>query len=345
MDYYSVSRLKAYRTCSKYYEYQYVIKQNTYDVSKSTFLGSLVHQCLEYYYKDKDRKAPITYFRDAIINTINNSFGIDVLLIETIVEKFINYSQGINELYHKASDKYKGKDAIRTKSGSVSSCPEMTNDWKRLKYQLGVKHDQTLINDFIISLVDIDFNIADIIAEAYNLILNYSRPPELEKVISVELAISEPNNNDKNNPILNPVLMPDEYGGKEGIYLRGYIDLIADIGGDTIIVDHKTGRSKFSASDVYHNVQLLAYAYAYKQINGNYPTYIGINNISTGLVFTPTPDEDHLKEVINTLFSSHHGISYGIYNKYTPEPYSPCKNMYGKACPFLNHCWPNVDDE
>ena len=70
---------------------------------------------------------------------------------------------------------------------------------------------------------------------------------------------------------------------------------------------------------------------------------IGINNIrSNSLVLAPL-DRDFMKEALDSIFSTHKLIQGKFFFKHTPDSaYSPCKDCYGKPCPFLEHCWPET---
>lgn len=342
-DSYSVSRLKTYGDCSQYYYNKYIAKDIVDGGSQSTITGSLVHTALELYYSSEGvRPSLLSCFIDSYQDTL---LKLRVLkegegsIIGTLLEE---YAKDVSILYDRASASYKGKDAIRTKSGEVPSNPSMTTTWKSMSSDMGLDSRRSFIDDYVTSSnPSADFSTTDMFSDAYNLCRLYTYPAELEDVVAIELAISSWS--EEKQELLNPVLMPAGFGREEGIYLNAYIDIVSKTGMGTLLCDHKTSREAFSAIDVEHNVQLMTYVYAYRELYGTKPDYIGINNIRAGrLSYIPTPSDSFIDEILSTLLKNHHLIKAGIYSKHSPEPYSKCNSMYGKACPYLAKCWPTM---
>jgi hypothetical protein len=140
--------------------------------------------------------------------------------------------------------------------------------------------------------------------------------------------------------MVNPVLLPDEYGGSKGIYLSGSIDLVAMYNGKLSIIDHKTSSGAAPSTEgVSTNPQLLAYAWAYEQLTGQVVEGVAINHIRSGTMVwaPPSPYKD---KVLHSLLGVHKAIEVGYFPRHTPSEYdSPCNKWYGKECPFRAQCW------
>lgn len=341
MEYYSVSRLKTYRTCSMKYRYEYVDKVGVHSSSKSTTIGSIVHNALEMFYltpPDK-RQRLLHYFDDAFTLFIKES-GMEKAIDSTVMGMLNSYSKGMSTLLERSSPGYMGNDAIRKRDGTPASNPSMTSEWKNSYQKLGLESTHQclcLYLDGTISLSGEDF--IDAYSEAKHLCSNYKGSSYLTNALEVEMPISKKTS----TGVLNPVFMPTKHGGRKNIYLLGFIDLVSELDdGSLALVDHKTSMSAFTGTDIKYNAQLLAYCYAYEKIRGVRPHYIGINNIRSGdVVLVDTPPVKEAMEVLDSLFSCHKLINDGVWMKHSPEPYSPCLAMYGSSCPYLNKCWPN----
>lgn len=346
MNYYSVSRLKTYKTCSMKYKWEYVEKDRVFSSSKSTLLGSLVHNTLEIYYSTpiEKRLKPISYFRDGCCNHFS-SIGLESSIDDSVMSLLDTYSDGLSKLLRRASKDYKGADAIRKRDGGIASNPSMTSDWKKSYENMGLDSLIDSLTVYLEGKTDLEGqDFIDAYSEAKYICSIYKSPYYLDNAVEVEMPIST-KDGDK---IINPVKMPAKYGGRKNIYLLGYIDIVSELDdGSIIIADHKTSMSSFTAVDVSHNVQLLAYAYAYEQLKGKRPDYIGINNVRNGgdLVFVETPSASESMDILDSLFSAHKLINEEVWTKHSPEPYSPCLSMYGKQCPYLSKCWPNYSIE
>lgn len=344
MDYYSVSRLKTYMTCSQKYKYEYVDGDRVKSSSKSTLLGSLVHNALELFYlTPKEDRQPLSCYFDAGCSNYFQSSHLGDAVDDTIVELMDSYADGLTKLLDRASPSYKGRDAIRKRDGSPASNPSMTSDWKRSYEDMGLAGIVETLSAYLEGKIELSGE--DFIggySEAKYICSIYKSPFYLDNPVEIEMPISKK----KGDQIINPVKMPSKYGGRKNIYLLGYIDIVAELDdGSVIIADHKTSMSSFTSNDVAHNVQLLAYAYAYQIITGKRPEYIGINNVRNGghLVFVETPPEKQANEILDSLFSAHLLINKEVFTKHSPEPYSPCLSMYGSTCPYLSKCWPSYD--
>lgn len=340
-NYYSVSRLKTYSQCGEYYRKQYVEKDVVRSISNSTLIGSLVHKALEELYLGNYSTSLEAF--DATSLSVLYEVGVcseeEALVVRELLKE---YSEEMSTLYLRASSSYSGKDAIRTKSGEVPSNPSMTSAWKAAIQEGGMEGKKVLIDTYIKDKNEsITFSLSDAFSEAEFLCRNYYYP-KIGTPVAIEMGLSVWK--ETKQLILNPVLMPLEYGGEEGLHLNGYIDLISvmDDGG-ILICDHKTGKEEFTESSVMHNVQLLSYVYAYEALTGIRAKYIGINNVrSRSLVKVEVPNKEVVTEILGTLFSNHIPIKANLFTKKRPESYSPCLSMFGDVCPYLSKCWPSA---
>lgn len=348
---YSVSRLKTLDKCTEYFRLKYVEKIKVEDISPSTFLGNLCHSCLEFYYGANPKIDKITAFELGLRFTLHDKKLVDEENLDLVWDKLWSYLVNLDLLYQKADPNYNGPDAIRTKAGTVPKNPQMTTQWKDDYQGMGLENSKGVLDLYIEAIEGI--SVADICAEGYSLMKKYKHPQmalpsgekiKLKKILYIELPISVINK--ETGIITNPVKMPDEYGGSSLVYLNGYLDLVgADEEGNIAIIDHKTSKNEFTHQDIAHNVQLLSYVWAFENLTGLTVKYIGINNLRYGSCnIVEVPPHEALLERLYTLFKNHNLIEHKIFNKRTPEPYSPCLDSYGKRCPYLNMCWPDVNN-
>jgi len=348
-QYYSVSRLKTYKTCPNYYNNKYINKYPDYPFTASTLYGSIAHSILETYYFNKYNKVEILepiedLLLDALMSTLKDMGKLEDEMEIVIRRSLSSIASKMEVLYYKASEDYIGKDSIRKKDGTVSSNPKLTTAWKNQLNKLGVNEDIEAINVYFRSLSDPrdtlnlwdQISIVEIYNDLYSIFKLYKDPFLNYEIEGIEVPLSKL----EGDKIINPVLMPPKYGGNNNIYLMGYIDLIVNKEDKLILIDHKTGSQPFSREDVEFNSQLIVYAWCIERLTGKEVSHIGINNIGNNNVLVPLPSKDIRKKILSTLFSSHLGIEAKYFPKYIPEPYSPCLKMYGKTCPYLSVCWP-----
>lgn len=355
-SYYSVSRLKTYKNCPKYFYNKYILKHPDYGFTSSTLLGSIAHTTLEIYYKNilnnnkENNEYLLDILLDSFIITLKNENILEDSMEDIIKNSLSSIACKMQVLYNRSSINYKGKDAIRKRDGSLASNPKLTNDWKDGLISLGISQDVEEINAYFSSLIPKrlsevdasllkDLSIVDIYNDLYNIFKYYKNPFDNFIIKGIEVPISKLNN----NSVINPVLMPEKLGGKENIYINGYIDLLLEKDEKYIIVDHKTGSQPFSREDIMFNSQLILYSWCIEKLTEKKVSHIGINNINNNSysVLIPLPNDSIRKKILSTLFSSHIGIKANHFPKFIPEPYSPCLKMFGKTCPFLSICWPD----
>jgi hypothetical protein len=350
---YSVSRLKTFERCSYEYYHKYVLETPMERKhTLSTLLGGLIHESLEFLH---------TTDREDIIKLID-AFHVIVLdyLIknkvmgnvsreeaEGVVSLLESYSKDIALLYERASENYRGADAIRVKGGGIASNPTMTTGWKNAEIELDLPNRRTIIENFLADKGSDEYShlVPQLYADAYTMCTAYKTPTEIREIVALEMPISHWSKEEMK--LINPVKMPATYGGKKSIYLNGYVDLIAkvEVDGHTgiAIIDYKTDKAAYTQDEVSCNRQLMTYVYAYEILTEQQVDYIGINNIRNNKLVLSKIDREKMEVALGSLFSAHLLIDKGHFIKKTPDSaYSPCKDCYGKACPFLEFCWPHT---
>jgi len=331
---YSVSKLKTLSTCGEYYKLKYINKISIEeDISYNAFIGTLVHTCLEKAYEEFSvRFKPLEHYKETALEALDK-----IKISNFDYQLLYSYLEEVNNLYLKASIEYTEIDSIRKQDGGITNHPELTSKWKKLYKQLGLDIYRETLDQCFPSTSKKDKTIVDAYVEAYQIVKKYKHPSIIKTIEAIEYPISARDG----NTLINPLLLPKKYREKEDIHFMGYIDLVGrDRDNQIVIIDHKTSSKDFTEQDVFHNVQLCAYVWAYESLNKEKVAYIGINNLSSGnLAIVKTPSEEHIKKVVRCLFDNHKIIEQGLFHKHTPEPYSPCLSMYGSACPYLNICW------
>jgi hypothetical protein len=334
---YSVSKLKTLSLCGEYYKKKYVEKVVVEEsISYGALVGTLVHNCLELAYSEYSKRfKPLDYYHQT------GKEVLDSYKLKNYNYELLNsYLEEVEQLYIKASIEYNEEDSIRKQNGDITRHPELTSKWKKLYKDLGLETYKYTLDQCFPPTSKKDKTIVDAYIEGYQIVKRYKHPSIIKTIEAIEYPISSRDGNE----IVNPLLLPNSYRKKGDIYFMGYIDLIGrDKDNKVVIIDHKTSSKDFTQQDVYHNVQLCAYAWAYKKLNKEDVGYIGINNLSSGnLVVIKTPSDNHIKQIVKCLFDNHKIIEQELFYKHTPEPYSPCLSMYGAPCPYLKLCWGDI---
>lgn len=348
---YSVSRLKKAVSCAKAYEHVYILKTPHVRVSESTLTGNFCHDALELLHTTEDDsiKTCLDAFKVSASISIGNRVlpkGTDPMIADQLAQQLLDASVFTSQLYKRASASYRGKDAIRKNNGDVASKPKFTTGWKKASKELGIEHLEESVNSMVwdLNIQLRDISVYDAFTRAYTLCEKYVTPDEISKVISVEMPISEWD--EEAGELVNPVLTPTNMGAEEGIYAQAFIDLVAltDIRGveALTIIDYKTSQESVTPDMVKHNAQLNIYAYLYEALKGEEVKRIAINELEHGKFVCADLDRTIMIEQVKNLFSVHSMIKQGWFKKHTPDSkYSPCLNSFGNVCPFLSHCWPD----
>lgn len=347
---YSVSRLKTLNSCGEYFRLKYVESIKTISFSEATLTGSLCHDALEEYYGESTRESLIDVFKLTALNTLKETGIVSSIFITSeefliIYESLLELSKQYLSLYQRSSKGYNGNNPIRKKDGGVASAPSSTKDWKNAEEVLCLIPKKIEIDQYFESInKDLEgISISKVFAEAYSILFSYKVPSEIINTIAVELPISDY----KEDVVYNPVPMPPEYGGEENILLNGYVDWIGYVEyegkSQLAIVDYKSSKEELTLDKVQYNVQLYSYVYAYEYLTGETVDLIGIHNLRAGSLILASVDRTKMNIVLKALFTNHHLIERQIFQKEIPDSsYAKCLNMYGKLCPYLEFCYPDI---
>lgn len=352
-EYYSVSRLKSLSVCSEYYKLKYIDKIKVPSLSGATIIGSLCHDALEYFHSDENLSfislievfkftSKKTLVERNIIHKNIPSEQLDAIHTELWECALDNLS-----LYARASQVYKGPAPIRKKDGGIASNPTSTTGWKKAEEVLRLLSRKGTIDAEALRLNPElgEISLAGVFAEAFSICYRYHVPEEVVETIAVEFPISEYSAD--TGFLINPVPMPEEFGGEENIYLNGFIDWIGRVyyrGAEKLaIVDYKSSKEDMAADQVQYNVQLYSYVYAYEFLTGETVDLIGIHNLRSGRLVLVEVDREIMQTVLGSLFFKHNLIKAGMFYKHAPDSgYSPCLSQFGKPCPYLANCYPKL---
>lgn len=347
---YSVSRLKTLNSCGEYYRLKYVELVKIASFSEATLMGSLCHDALEEYYGENQEESLIKLFERTALNTLKETGVVPHIFINSeefrqVYNALLNLSKSYLSLYQRSHADYVGNFPIRKKDGGIALAPTSTKDWKVAEENLGLIQKRIEIDTYFQSINKdlVDISVSKSFSEAYSILFSYKTPAEIISTVAVELPISDY----KNEIIYNPVPMPSNLGGEDQVLLNGYVDWIGYVnykGKEKLaIVDYKSSKEELTPDKVQYNVQLYSYVYAYEYLTGETVDLIGIHNLRAGsLVLTPI-DRNKMGIVLEALFTNHLLIKHKIFQKQIPDTsYAKCMNMYGKICPYLEFCYPDI---
>lgn len=126
-------------------------------------------------------------------------------------------------------------------------------------------------------------------------------------------------------------------------YLTGFIDLVVIDGQNRVyIIDHKT--SKGGAPSTYKVAsweQLLIYGWAWNQLHGRYPDFIGINQLRDKVLVCAPFDPELAEAAVRRKLAAIKGIDAEIFIQAGPTDFgTPCLQFNGEPCGYLAHCHP-----
>lgn len=337
---YSFSRITTYSKCGQMYKLRYIDGMPS-DSTTATLTGNICHEVLEELHLNGGNSLEILVDNmESILQKRN------IAVPNGYVEKLSSLFLLQEELYLRASAEYDGPDAIRKKDGTVSAYPEMTGTWikevKRLNID-GIKID--IDNQFAFLNPElIEISISDVMTDSFNILKKYSIPESIVKTLHTELPISK----EVNGQILNQVKIPEKYVDGDDINLVAFIDWIGitKVNGKEglTIIDYKTNKSNTNSNQVKYNAQLCIYSYAVEKVLGQKVDRIGIHHLRSNTLHLAKVDPKIVDDVMANTFNPHLSIKQGIFKKHMPDSnYSPCLNMYGKKCPYINNCYPNLN--
>ena len=350
-DTYSVSRLKTFGQCSQYYKYTYIDKIKVFSQSQATLIGSLLHDSLEIYLHSDNSLPFIDVFEEQSKKTfIKRKYileNVDNNLFNNLYNLLLDYSRDIRTLWFRASAEYEGKNAIRTKDGKPPSNPLMTSGWKEASKNLNLDSRFYYLKNEFINISNLpEINLVDVYTDAYTLACNYEKPKEIIETLALEFPLSSYDYDTKE--LINPVLMPDEYGGESEIYLNGYIDWVGYVNYNGkksfALIDYKTSKENLTEDKLDYHAQLLAYVYGVEKLLGVQVDVIGVHSLRHKKLALVEVDRDILEIANRSLFSKHISIASCHFEKdHLPDSqYSPCLNSYGKNCAYLEICHPKM---
>lgn len=356
-EYYSVSRLKSYSQCSMYYKLKYVDKIKVVSMSESTITGNLCHDALEFYYGEENYHglSLLECLEVTGKKTLIERCGFKNLAkadFDKLYKDLLFFAQDSLLLYIRASDWYTGDNPIRTKQGKVAKAPSKTSGWIEVEQSLGLTKKRRAMQEYYerINPEFKDILLANAFAQAYYICLSYRQPEELIEVLVPEMALSDYKVTEEGPQVLNPVPMPEEFGGKEGVYLNGYIDVVGLVKYKgkvrKAIIDYKSNKDDFTQEEVDYNVQLFSYVYAYEYLTGEKLDVMGIFNLRTNNLVLVEIDREIMQDMLEALFSTHKAIKAEVFKKHIPDSsYAQCLNSYGKLCPYLGNCHPKLYEQ
>lgn len=354
-SYYSVSRLKTYSQCSQYYKLKYVDKVPSVSFSESTITGNFCHDALEYFYGENVHLSLIECLIHTAKKTLIERCGFKNAapdLFNKVYKDLVSFAKDSMVLYARASEWYQGDNPIRTKKGTIAKAANKTASWMEAEEKLGLNKKRMVLQD-ICTQINPDLEgifVCNSLANAYAICFGYKQPEELVEVIYPEMPISDYKLTEEGPVLLNAVPMPEAYGGEEGYYLNGYIDVVGTVRHKgklkKAIIDYKTSKEDFTEEEIIYNVQLFSYVYAYEYLTGEELEVMGIFNLRTNRLVLVDIDRALMADMLEALFSTHKAIKAEIFKKEIPDnSYCKCLNSYGKVCDFLQHCHPKLYEQ
>lgn len=382
---YSVSRLNVYKQCSEKYNLTYIQKLRVFSASNSTIAGNLLHDALEVYLRSDNTTAFIPVFEEqSKVSLVKRKFVVEHINLTSfnkLYAELIEYSRDIKSLHERASADYTGKNAIRTAKGDVPSNPSMTSGWKAAVKNLNLDGRYRHLEDEFSQISCLDsVNLVEAFTDAYTLASNYVTPEEIVETVALEFPLSDFNYETKE--FVNPVLMPDEYGGidyelislaslliegvelsfnlilyiiklvatykTKAIYLNGFIDWMGYVQFKGkrrfALIDYKSSKENLTVDKLEYHAQLLAYVYAVERLLGIKVEVIGVHSLRHKKLALALVDREILEVANRSLFSKHKQIAACHFEKeHLPDSqYSKCLDSYGKNCEYLQHCYPKM---
>lgn len=344
----SHSRLGVFESCQQKYYREYILKERISQEADHFIIGTMCHSAIEDTWNGDQPDV------QTALNT-NWKTWLEEKNLSYLSKELANLSKDIGSLWRRASASYTGKDAIRKAGNLVADNPTMTKAWKDAAAELKIVERQSSIDIKAKSQLGVSYanvSLVNCYAETYAIMANFKDPDCLSSVEYLEFPLSEqvygpdPENNGRQKllEIINPVKF-----SKTNTYLNGYIDVVGkDHNGNIVILDHKTssGAPPIETAVAY-NEQLLQYAWAWHQLTGDWPAYVGINHLRSGTCVTAPVNPQRVLDVIERRENLILATSQGIYPKKDPFSYSsPCLKIKDGSlsdyCPHLLKCHPEV---
>lgn len=125
-----------------------------------------------------------------------------------------------------------------------------------------------------------------------------------------------------------------EYKSEEYM-VKGYIDVVHEIDGQTVVLDYKTSK-KDEITDEYR-LQLAIYAMLYEEKHGFRPSFVGIDFLKSIEKIIPV-DEDLIKHAQFEIEQVHASTGSNHIGEYPQRPSPLCKWKTGQ-CDFYDVCF------
>lgn len=132
----------------------------------------------------------------------------------------------------------------------------------------------------------------------------------------------------------------EEYRSEE-FMIRGYIDAIHEVNGNTLIIDYKT--SKKDVLTPAYQLQLSIYAMLYEEKHGRKPDLVGIDFLKSTEQHLPVTDE-MIMEAKFQIEQIHASTGSDNIADYPQNPSPLCKWRTGQ-CDFYDVCFGGVSEE
>lgn len=371
----SYSRLSTFLDCQELYRLRYIVKpKNCIEPLQEPLIkGSLAHSCIEEFLKGYDKQVAIEI---ALVDWVRNvckleiqkekiapptiqDVGIyddweeDPLEPDTLrapessgidMEMLTEYALQCGHLLHRASGSYFGEDKIRKRDGSVPKNPleYPTTSWSQAYNQLRLSElRMELDNQAVRGNVSFKrMSFANIAAWGAAYVFNFSLPPEVSKVESIEKPLAD---------------QPIYFGPKKNKYWNGFIDTIYSTeDGAVIINDHKTESEKRRPENVAFDLQLNSYAAVIYEQTNQLPDYIAITHLGTNSLIPAHTNAhimamsmEYLEEIQGEIdrLEEERGVDKPWMKKWPTKYGSPCIQMRDdvvqRVCPYIRHCWPD----
>lgn len=321
---FSHTALEYYMKCGEFYRKWYLDRTVPRPVGRGIDLmvGAVVHTVLENYYKQAQKSSALAHL-ERYWRAYFEQFKLTAVYA-LIREWFTDHEN----LKLRATKDYIGEDAIRSKDGKVARSPQMTSAWGAASAALNLDQRKRII-DVAVGKQDSDYadtSVVEVFCGTFTCLRDYEHPSAIVQIDAIETNLAN-------------VRYP-----RTGKAVTGKIDLICRTAeNDLMIVDHKTSQHAHQeAYKVGYSEQLLLYGWAYFQMHGKVPEYIGINFIRKNWFVASPFDMELAQECVQRRETAIQGILRGVFIARNPTDFgSPCYGEYSKyKCPYLAVCHP-----
>lgn len=349
----SFSRLSVFNKCPRLYNYKYVNKIVVIENLKEPLIkGSLSHYILEQMLHGHDA---VEAFYMVLPTWLVNICRLEVTDDPTKAAQGFGicpsilgeYAEAVSDLLLRCAINYKGTDVIRTDKGGVPADPlnYPPKSFKQEYRDLGLD-DLKFSLDLGACRGNEDFanlSLSFITAQALFFAKNFKYPERFGKSIGIEHELYPTAADD-----YEPVPFFDKYW-------NGAIDWVYEsLDDELIIADHKSSKKCMSETEVLYHPQLNLYAALYYEQTGRFADKICINHLPSNTFVEAKPELTIVNDYYNYFKQLQTEIDKSDYTRRIPTEYnSPCieykyvggQSIINNFCPYLTHCWPNIDLE